>query len=510
MDFISVVSKVVPKSLKVFESMGIPYACTVSPNMEVQLPQVQFPRNSIPRCLYCKGFISLYCNIYLEEKTWQCALCTYTNTFSEAYFQIYHPSRTELSLLNYEFFAEEPNMKRAPMCPHYTFLLDISKDSCESGFLHSICTSLLNLLPNLNLIPEERTQFTFILYDKSVHFISLGPRPQIHTVSESESDLYLPIPQDFLHINVLENLTFIETTLNIIKNLKGQDNSNGLKKAITASQLVMENNGGKILVFICNSNLEIAHPKHLLLMATTDFYHEIGQEFVEDNIGCDIFVTANAYCGLFTLGELAKITGGDVYFYENFDREKNHEHLEADVKRSVLSRKAWEACLRLRISQDWKILLRYGHFFLKKDLILWPCISKTSVTYDMCPRYNENTEAYLNFQASLLYTSSEGVRLVRVMNYQVSVDESIENFLKSISCNDIVNLLMKHSLGLVLKRHVLLSAQKFLESKAVDILKVCLVVFRSLPPNLKNFLFHILGLIKHTIFVNTSLPCKSK
>ena len=67
MSFISVVYNAVPKTRNIYDAMKLPIACTVSPQLSIPLSRIQFPRKGIERCAYCKGYLSPYCNLFIED-----------------------------------------------------------------------------------------------------------------------------------------------------------------------------------------------------------------------------------------------------------------------------------------------------------------------------------------------------------------------------------------------------------------------------------------------------------
>ena len=482
--------------------------CTVTPSLQVPLPRIQYPQGLLVRCLYCKAYLSPYCTTDLSANTWICGVCTYNNPISESSLGLFSNTRVEFSQCNYEIYAEEKYMNRPPMCPTYLFVLDISEASSESGFLQCAVIAILKTVREKKFQGEERTCVGFILFDKHAHFVRIGKRPEIITMTCPEGEAWLPAPEYFLAVNIEDNFEDIICTLEIISNIKGDQKSSGLKMAILACDSLLENSGGRVLIFLCNSMIESAHPKKLSFMATTDFYHTIGEKFSMDSIRCDMFISSVMYCGVFTLGELSKITGGEVHYYPNFSSSRA-DALQVDVYSSISRETAWEAGLKMRTGNDWKVIATHGHFHKsKKDILIIPCLTESSYTFELSPIYAENTDHFLCVQAALLYTSSDGIRLIRVMNYQLPVSDDIEEILKSIHCDTLVNLLFKQALVLIFKSHVILSGQRNLEAKAIEILKNCLLAFRGLPRNLKDFLRKVLGLMKHQIFVSSILPCK--
>ena len=68
MAFISTVSSLFPQTLKTYEALNVPIGVSLTPSVSKPLPRIQFPRNSIPRCLYCKGYVSPYCDIDMISK----------------------------------------------------------------------------------------------------------------------------------------------------------------------------------------------------------------------------------------------------------------------------------------------------------------------------------------------------------------------------------------------------------------------------------------------------------
>lgn len=506
MSFICAVSDVVCKTRKVYEALGLPCGVIVSPMLSNKLLKVQFPRDSIIRCLCCSSYICLYSFVDFECKTWKCSICTHENHLPESYSQILNPNSTELTNLNYEIYAEEKYMERPPMCPTYLFLIDISTESKTSGFLSAVCESIHKSLQLKSQQNEERTQVGFLLFNNQVHMPIFHPDLQIITVPGSQKDSWLPYPPDASILNLSENLQQILQSLKFIQNLHPEGEGRGFRKSLIVAKSILEPNGGKILCFLCNPSQESFHPKKLAFMPPTDFYHKLTEDFVELKISADVFMTGNKFCGFFTYTELAKQTGGEAFYYKDF-RDEQIERLENDVEKIVGGVKGWEAVLRLRISTNWKIYARYGNFLLKKDFLQVPCCQNASFTFDLGPKFCEHTENYLTVQGVLLYTSSDGIRLIRIMNYQAAVDDNIDEILKSVNCDVLVNFLFKHAISLIFNRHVILAGVKFLEAKAVEVIKNCLIAFGSLPNNLSDFIVKILGLTKHSIFSNSYLPC---
>lgn len=513
--FIRVVSDVVPKTRKVFDAINIPWAINLTPYLDEKLHRVQYPKNSIIRCLSCNSYLSLYCHIDYDTKTWKCPLCSYDNSIPEDYFQIMTPNSPELTLQNYEIFAEEKYMERAPMCPFYLFLIDISSPSIELGFFHATIECIGKILEYKsksiqNENHELRTQVSFILFGDHIHLIT--NKLDMVEFKLSLSEPWLPYPVEEFVFDFIEDYSKIVRLLSKISKTQGDGLGRSFKKSLRASQLILESNGGKILTFLCNPMQESLHPKKLSFLPRTDYYHKLGQELVSLHISLDLFMSGNRFCGFNAYSELSKLTGGQIFYYTinlHFSPTQTEE-FSSDLSKVLLEAKGWESVLRLRVSTEWKVYNQYGHFDIQKDLIHIPCCQNLTITFDLAPKLFENSDNFVTFQGSLLYTSSDGIRIIRVFNYQVFADDNIDEIIKSINSEVLVNLYLKHAVSLAFKRSVIFAAGKYLETKMIDMMKVCIVAFNSMPGNLQDFSARMLGLIKHEIFENPHIPCMPK
>lgn len=501
MAFISVASKAFPSTKEIYGALNIPLGCVVTPCLHHTLQQLQFPSGFIVKCENCRSYISPYCVIH--ENTWDCGICSYKNSktvqFAVLNDYIHRPQD------NYEIYADETYMKRPPICPSYVFLLDVSEESINNGYLATICDSISSLLQSKSFPGGEKAAIGIILFDSTIHYVYFNAAPQFITVSSPGSDIWVPFPIDYLVINIEDNLNTILASLSTIKNTAFGTRSTGYKNGLIASELLLEKTGGKVLSFLFNPTIESSHPKNLVFLHTTEFYEVLGEEFIDSNISCDVFVSSSHYSGLYTLGHLSKITGGDVYYYQGY---YNSDHLISDISKAIETGTGWEAVLRLKTTPGWKVTARHGHFYLKKDLLVLPCLKDSSFAFELAPVVENIPDKYLTIQASVLYTNPERIRLIRVMNCRVPTETSLKVLLESFECDTLINLLLKQSLKLILKRHLILSGQKYLEKKSIELMKSCLIVFNGLPSNLESFLLKILGLMKHIIFINPNLPCK--
>ena len=142
----------------------------------------------------------------------------------------------------------------------YLYLLDVSHNAVNTGYLRTFCETLLE---NLDKIPgDARTQIGFITYNSSLHFYNLSealsqPRMMIYAdigdASDSES-LTLPMP-DGLLVNLSENRESVQMFLQALPGLFSPTNpsacvetDSALGTALTAGFQLLKPTGGRITV----------------------------------------------------------------------------------------------------------------------------------------------------------------------------------------------------------------------------------------------------------------------
>ena len=82
-------------------------------------------------------------------------------------------------------------MLRPPQPAVYVFLLDVSRQAVETGYVKAFCDSLLDELDKLP--GDGRTQVSFITYDRTVHFYQMpdgATQPTQLTVCDIDGENY--------------------------------------------------------------------------------------------------------------------------------------------------------------------------------------------------------------------------------------------------------------------------------------------------------------------------------
>ena len=104
--------------------------------------------------------------------------------------------------------------------------------------------------------------------------------------------------------------------------------------------------------------------KNLFSAPQSTAYNNLGQECV--NVGCsvDMFVFNNSYIDLATIGQVSRLTGGELYKYTYFQADIDGQRLVADIIKNISRPIAFDTVMRVRTSTGTRPTDFYGHFFM--------------------------------------------------------------------------------------------------------------------------------------------------
>eukprot|EP01051_Picozoa_sp_SAG22_P019566 SAG22_NODE_3657_length_1590_cov_1.606304_1_plen_120_part_10 len=112
-----------------------------------------------------------------------------------------------------------------------------------------------------------------------------------------------------------------------------------------------------------------------LLQPDELFYKRLGVECSRNQLCVDIFIGASANMDVASIAPLAKYTGGQLNYYQNFNAAKDGPAIESAIDRVLTRETGWEAVMRIRCSRGLKVSNFYGHFFIRStDLLQLPNI----------------------------------------------------------------------------------------------------------------------------------------
>ncbi|CAK6957313.1 protein transport protein Sec24A isoform X2 [Scomber scombrus] len=442
----------IPQTQSLLNKAKMPLGLLLHPFKDLsQLPVVT--SSTIVRCRSCRTYINPFVS-FLDQRRWKCNLCYRVNDVPEEF--MYNPvsrsygephKRPEVQNATIEFIAPSEYMLRPPQPAVYLFVLDVSHNAVETGYLNVFCQSLLD---NINALPgDSRTKVGFITFDSTIHFYNLQEglsQPQMLIVSDIE-DIFLPTP-DSLLVNLNECKELVQDLLKSLPTLfeKTMETQSALGSALQAAFKLLSPTGGRLSVFQTQlPNLGVgalqsredpnqrASAKDIQhLSPATDFYKKLALDCSGQQVAVDLFLLSAQYCDLASLGCISRYSAGSVYYFPSYHHQHNPaqvERFQKELKRYITRKIGFEAVMRIRCTKGLSIHTFHGNFFVRStDLLSLPNVNPDAgFAVQMSIEENLDDMQVVSFQAALLYTSSKGERRIRVHTLCLPVVNSLSD-----------------------------------------------------------------------------------
>ena len=137
--------------------------------------------------------------------------------------------------------------------------------------------------------------------------------------------------------------------------------------SIVGAYLIGKNLGGQIILFsssnILNTlpNMNGGYDKNMtkeqLAYSALDKkkLRNIGINLTNENIGCNIFASADSQINTFTLNQICEYTNGHLYFFKKFNMDLHYKNIFNQIRRVLTRPIAWEGVNRTRFSLGYRI-----------------------------------------------------------------------------------------------------------------------------------------------------------
>ncbi|XP_041845495.1 protein transport protein Sec24B [Melanotaenia boesemani] len=429
----------IPQTQALLNKARLPLGLLLHPFRDLQqLPVIT--SNTIVRCRSCRTYINPFVT-FLDQRRWKCNLCYRVNDVPDEF--MYNPvtrsygephKRPEVQNATVEFIASSDYMLRPPQPAVYLFVLDVSHNAVEAGYLKYFCESLLE---NLDKMPgDTRTRVGFLTFDSTIHFYNLQEglsQPQMLVVSDID-DIFIP-SHDSLMVNLKESKELVKDLLTSLPGMFNQsrETHSALGPALQAAFKLMSPTGGRVTVFQTqlptlgagklqsredpNQRSSTKGVQHL--GPATDFYKKLALDCSGQQIGVDLFLLSSQYADLSSLACISKYSAGSVFYYPSFHHIHNPAQLEKfqrDLERYLTRKIGFEAVMRIRCTKGLSIHTFHGNFFVRStDLLSLANVNPDSAfAVQMSIEDSLADSSLACFQAALLYTSSKGKRRIRV------------------------------------------------------------------------------------------------
>ncbi|XP_010082814.1 PREDICTED: protein transport protein Sec24A, partial [Pterocles gutturalis] len=520
----------IPQTQALLNKAKLPLGLLLHPFKDLsQLPVVT--SSTIVRCRSCRTYINPFVS-FLDQRRWKCNLCYRVNDVPEEF--MYNPvtrvygephKRPEVQNATIEFMAPSEYMLRPPQPPVYLFVFDVSHNAVETGYLNTVCQTLLD---NLDLLPgNTRTKIGFITFDSTIHFYSLQEglsQPQMLIVSDIE-DVFIPMPENLL-VNLNENKELIQDLLKTLPQMftKSLETQSALGPALQAAFKLMSPTGGRISVFqtqlpsvgmgALKSREEPnqrSAAKDIHLTPSTDFYKKLALDCSGQQVAVDLFLLSGQYSDLASLGCISRYSAGSVYYYQSYHHKHNPvqvEKLQKELKRYLTRKIGFEAVMRIRCTKGLSIHTFHGNFFVRStDLLSLPNVNPDAgYAVQMSVEESLTDMQVVSFQSALLYTSSKGERRIRVHTMCLPVVTTLSDVYLGADVQAITGLLANMAVDRSVSA-TLSDARDALVNAVIDSLSAYRSSVLSIqqpglmaPYSLRLFPLYVLALLKQKAF----------
>ncbi|XP_045655133.1 protein transport protein Sec24B isoform X5 [Ursus americanus] len=521
----------IPQTQALLNKAKLPLGLLLHPFRDLtQLPVIT--SNTIVRCRSCRTYINPFVS-FIDQRRWKCNLCYRVNDVPEEF--MYNPltrsygephKRPEVQNSTVEFIASSDYMLRPPQPAVYLFVLDVSHNAVEAGYLTILCQSLLE---NLDKLPgDSRTRIGFMTFDSTIHFYNLQEglsQPQMLIVSDID-DVFLPTP-DSLLVNLYESKELIKDLLNALPSMftNTRETHSALGPALQAAFKLMSPTGGRVSVFQTqlpslgagllqsredpNQRSSTKVVQHL--GPATDFYKKLALDCSGQQTAVDLFLLSSQYSDLASLACVSKYSAGCIYYYPSFHYTHNPsqaEKLQKDLKRYLTRKIGFEAVMRIRCTKGLSMHTFHGNFFVRStDLLSLANINPDAgFAVQLSIEENLTDTSLVCFQTALLYTSSKGERRIRVHTLCLPVVSSLADVYAGVDVQAAICLLANMAVDRSISSS-LSDARDALVNAVVDSLSAYGSTVSNLqhsalvaPSSLKLFPLYVLALLKQKAF----------
>ncbi|KAL6046314.1 Protein transport protein Sec24C [Balamuthia mandrillaris] len=470
----------VPCSADLLNTSCLPLGAVVQPLAEPgpgedPIPIVDFGSSGPIRCNRCKGYINPFVKFVDGGRQYVCSLCGFVNEVPHEYFCPLEGtgrrsdvlSRPELSKGSVEFVATKEYMWKEPHAPVYLFVVDVSSISINAHLLDCFVRAIKHILQSL---PEDsEAKVGFITFDTTVHFYNLKSvleQPKMLVVPDV-TDMFVPLVEGLL-VKYNESKDIIDTFLARLPSMFSNTtiNESVFGSALEAASMALEETGGKVLIFQCslpvagNGRLKKRDDPKLigtdkesaLYKPQGSYYTELGVKCAEKQVSVDTFLFSASFVDTATIGEVSRVTGGQIYHYPSFATIPGEQHkFVADLRHNILRPTGFEAVMRIRCSAGLSVHGYQGHFHMRNstdlELAAIDCDKSIAASLRHDESLDEKSMAVL--QCALLYTTSKGERRIRVHNISLGCTSVINNVFRGADLYAIANINARKAL-----RHV--------------------------------------------------------
>ena len=406
----------IPASHEQLTATGLPLGLVLQPlakqsDGENPIPVLDFGPAGPPRCRRCRAYINPFMVFSNGGNRMTCNLCGHPNEVGADYFAPTDPSgvrvdrlqRPELMLGTCEFLVPKEYWSKEPTGMRYLFLIDVSAESCNRGFLQGVCDGILAALydaedgedtngvdatngdshPKPTKVPAG-AKVGFMTFDCEVHFynVSAGISAPQQLVMSDIQDPFSVISSDSLFVDAAEarrNITSLLISIpKMFYNIRHVEPA--LLPSLQGALSALEATGGKVLCSL--GALPTYGPGRLVMrdkglsqnddndtnraLFKTEHagFKKLQADMVKSGVGADFFLAApsGGYLDIATIGLVAEKTGGETYYYPNWSYPRDLLKLEKELAHTIQREQGFMALMKVRCSNGLQLAHYSGNF----------------------------------------------------------------------------------------------------------------------------------------------------
>ena len=563
-EYISTTTNIFPANIETLNQLSLPISISLCPmkNTGLEIPLVDYGENNIPRCpnRNCRAYLNPFVKFISGGEKWICNICGQINNTEDYYYsdvdkngeRLDINSKTELCCGTYEFVANKTYWKKGknPTEALYIFLFETSLGAIDNGYFNACVESVKDVIVNESFYNGNHVKISIITYNLGVDFYSYNERytqPQMLTVNESnDNDTFLPTNKSNLIFSLEKDKDKILQTLDLIQNTFNRNNANIVNNnckdsvkvfaAIVGAYLIAQKLGGKILIFSSsnafnsipkmNCGIEKNMTKEQLAYSSHDNRRlgNIGINLTNENIGCDIFASADSQINTLTLNQVCEYSNGHLYFFKKFNIDLHYKNIFNQIRRVLTRPICWEGVNRTRFSLGYKISSYSTPILISNgDLFIFPTgDSDQNYLFSVSPppsktpedgeneksnNYMTNTEKkenYVHIQSALLYSYGDGTRRIRVHNLCLPISTNIRHIYNEVNADILAVHYLKDTIDKIYKikniANAIISTDTQFKHFIDKVISIQHKMNKELLPNLDYLPLYMIGMFKHRMF----------
>ena len=560
-EYISTSTNIFPSNIETLNKLSLPISISLCPmkNTGMEIPFINYDNKNIPRCpnRNCRAYLNPFVKFIDGGEKWICNICGQINNTEDYYFCDVDKNgkrtdineKPELCCGSYEFFANKSYWKKGknPTEAMFFFIFETSNGAIDNGFFNACVESVKDVVSNESFYNGNNIKISIITYNLGVDFYSYNEKysqPQMLTVNDEE--MFLPTSKDNLIFSVQKDKDKILQILDLIQNTFNKNNQNIINNnckdsihifsSIVGAYLIGKNLGGQIILFsssnILNTlpNMNGGYDKNMtkeqLAYSALDKkkLRNIGINLTNENIGCNIFASADSQINTLTLNQICEYTNGHLYFFKKFNMDLHYKNIFNQIRRVLTRPIAWEGVNRTRFSLGYRISSYSTPILITNgDLFVFPTTdSDQNYLFSVSPPpsktedgegsekkndFNQDfskKENYVYIQSALLYSYGDGTRRIRVHNLCLPITTNIKYIYNEVNSEILATHYLKDTIDKLYKTknisNAIISTDTQFKHFIDKVMSSQYKMNKELLPNLEYLPLYMIGMFKHRIF----------